>query len=318
MLQLRVYGTAASLEAVGRSLGGSAVRGVVIAQAVRPGEAVLTAEVRPEAADTVLTAVAERGVAGENVILVRLDDVVPFKGRRAASLIWADVLSQAAANSRPVARYLTFMVAAGLIAGFGVIEVNSILIVGAMAVSPDLLPVTAACAAFAARRWGLAAKALLTLVVGLGVAGASAALLTAGLDAIGELPDGFEVGEAALAGLTTINTSTIGVALAAGVAGMLAVETRASAAVGVGISITTIPAAAYLGVAGGEGEMTKVLGALAVLSANVAMLLVGGVSTLLVQRRLSRLRGRAGAGSPGADRADGAAQRDRAAVRPRR
>jgi Domain of unknown function (DUF389) len=185
-------------------------------------------------------------------------------------------------------------------------------------VSPDLLPVTAACAAFAARRWGLAAKALLTLVVGLGVAGASAALLTAGLDAIGDLPDGFEVGEAALAGLTTINSSTIGVALAAGVAGMLAVETRASAAVGVGISITTIPAAAYLGVAGGEGEMTKVLGALAVLGANVAMLLVGGVSTLLVQRRLSRLRGRAGAGSPAAGRADGAAQRDRAAVRPRR
>jgi uncharacterized hydrophobic protein (TIGR00271 family) len=318
VLQLRVYGAAASLEAVGRSLGGRAVRGVVIAQAVRPGEAVLTAEVRPEAADTVLTAVAERGVAAEDVVLVRLDDVVPFKGRRADSLIWADVLSQAAAHSRPVARYLTFMVAAGLIAGFGVIEVNSILIVGAMAVSPDLLPVTAACAAFAARRWGLAAKALLTLVVGLGVAGASAALLTAGLDAIGDLPDGFEVGEAALAGLTTINSSTIGVALAAGVAGMLAVETRASAAVGVGISITTIPAAAYLGVAGGEGEMTKVLGALAVLGANVAMLLVGGVSTLLVQRRLSRLRGRAGAGSPAAGRADGAAQRDRAAVRPRR
>jgi uncharacterized hydrophobic protein (TIGR00271 family) len=243
---------------------------------------------------------------------------VPFKGHRPDSLIWADVLSQAAAHSRPVARYLTFMVAAGLIAGFGVIEVNSILIVGAMAVSPDLLPVTAACAAFAARRWGLAAKALLTLVVGLGAAGASAALLTAGLDAIGDLPDGFEVGEAALAGLTTINSSTIGVALAAGVAGMLAVETRASAAVGVGISITTIPAAAYLGVAGGEGEMTKVLGALAVLGANVAMLLVGGVSTLLVQRRLSRLRGRAGAGSPAADRADGAAQRDRAAVRPPR
>jgi uncharacterized hydrophobic protein (TIGR00271 family) len=318
VLQLRVYGAAASLEAVGRSLGGRAVRGVVIAQAVRPGEAVLTAEVRPEAADTVLTAVAERGVAAEDVVLVRLDDVVPFKGRRPDSLIWADVLSQAAAHSRPVARYLTFMVAAGLIAGFGVIEVNSILIVGAMAVSPDLLPVTAACAAFAARRWGLAAKALLTLVVGLGVAGASAALLTAGLDAIGDLPDGFEVGEAALAGLTTINSSTIGVALAAGVAGMLAVETRASAAVGVGISITTIPAAAYLGVAGGEGEMTKVLGALAVLGANVAMLLVGGVSTLLVQRRLSRLRGRAGAGSPAAGRADGAAQRDRAAVRPRR
>lgn len=320
MLHLRVYGRSAAMAEIGEGLEeGGAARHVVLAQAVRPGHALLTAEVGVESADAVLEFVVSRGVSPEDIALGRIDEITPTAaGHTATSLIWADVLGQASRNARPVARYLVFMTVAGVIAAFGVIEVNSILIVGAMAVSPDLLPVTAACAAFAARRWGLAAKALLTLVVGLGVAGASAALLTAGLDAIGELPDGFEVGEAALAGLTTINTSTIGVALAAGVAGMLAVETRASAAVGVGISITTIPAAAYLGVAGGEGEMTKVLGALAVLSANVAMLLVGGVSTLLVQRRLSRLRGRAGAGSPGADRADGAAQRDRAAVRPRR
>lgn len=251
--------------------------------------------------------------------LVRLDDVGPIhRGPSGASLIWADVLSHATVNARPVARYLAFMVAAGVIAAFGVIEVNTILIVGAMAVSPDLLPVTAACAAAVARRWSLAGKALLTLVVGLGAACVSGALLTVGLRAIGELPPGFEVGEAALAGLTTVNTSTCGVALAAGIAGMLAVETRASAAVGVGISITTIPAAAYLGVAAGEGEVAKVLGALAVLAVNIAMLLVGGISTLLLQRRLSGLRDRAGAASQAAGRAGDAARADRAAVRSRR
>jgi hypothetical protein len=90
-----------------------------------------------------------------------------------------------------------------------------------------------------------------------------------------------------LSGLTTVNVSTIGVALAAGVAGMLALETRASAAVGVGISITTIPAAAYLGVAAGVGEADEALGALAVLGVNVAMLLIAGTLTLLLQRRLT-------------------------------
>ena len=95
------------------------------------------------------------------------------------------------------------------------------------------------------------------------------------------------VGETVLAGLTTINVSTIGVALAAGVAGMLALETRASAAVGVGISITTIPAAAYLGVAAGLGEAAKALGALAVLGVNVAMLVAAGTLTLVIQRRLA-------------------------------
>jgi hypothetical protein len=43
-------------------------------------------------------------------------------------------------------------------------------------------------------------------------------------------------------------------AFAAGVAVMLSLETRARAAVGVAISVTTIPAAAYLGVALGTGN----------------------------------------------------------------
>jgi hypothetical protein len=91
-----------------------------------------------------------------------------------------------------------------------------------------------------------------------------------------------------LSGLTTINSSTVVVALAAGVAGMLALETRASAAVGVAISVTTIPASAYLGVAAGEGEIGKAAGALAVLGVNVGMLLVGGALTLVVQRVLAQ------------------------------
>ena len=115
----------------------------------------------------------------------------------------------------------------------------------------------------------------------------TAAVLTVVLDLVDLLPSGFEVGESALSGLTTVNSSTIGVALAAGIAGMLALETRASAAVGVAISITTIPAAAYLGVAAGVGEAGKAWGALAVLGVNVAMLLVAGTLTLLVQRRLA-------------------------------
>ena len=64
----------------------------------------------------------------------------------------------------------------------------------------------------------------------------------------------------ALSGLTTVNDATVGVALAAGIAGMLALETRASSAVGVAISITTIPAAAYFGVAVAVGEMGQGVG----------------------------------------------------------
>jgi hypothetical protein len=71
---------------------------------------------------------------------------------------------------------------------------------------------------------------------------------------------------------------------------MLAFETRASSGVGVAISVTTIPAAAYLGVAGGLGEATKALGALAVLATNVVMIVAGAATTLGLQRLLVNLR----------------------------
>ncbi len=55
---------------------------------------------------------------------------------------------------------------------------------------------------------------------------------------------------------------------------MLSFETRASAAVGVAISVTTIPASAYLGVALGAGGIDHALGALVVLVINVSLLIV--------------------------------------------
>lgn len=90
-----------------------------------------------------------------------------------------------------------------------------------------------------------------------------------------------------LHGLAHVNDETIAVAVAAGVAGMLAFETRASSGVGVAISVTTIPAAAYLGVALGLGEGSKALGALAVLTTNVVMIVAGACVTLSGQRALA-------------------------------
>jgi len=65
------------------------------------------------------------------------------------------------------------------------------------------------------------------------------------------------------------------------------VETRASMGVGVAISVTTIPAAAFLGVAAGIGEFSRSLGALGVLGTNIGMMLVGGSAALIVQRRVA-------------------------------
>src|SRR5512133_192679 len=124
------------------------------------GHALVTADLGDEAADAALEAVRRLGVPTEDVVLLRVESVGPtHSGRPLATVVWTDLLSQAGTNARPLARYLIFIGIAGLIAGFGVIYQNGILIVGAMAISPDMLPITATCTGIVLRRWGLAAGA---------------------------------------------------------------------------------------------------------------------------------------------------------------
>ena len=148
--------------------------------------------------------------------------------------------------------------------------------------SPSLLP-----APVWFSRWHLVRNGLGSLLLGLGVAGLLAATVTGFLNLFNLLPVEFALHETGFAAQQHINAETILVALAAGVAGMLAVETRASVGVGVAISVTTIPAAAFLGVAVGIGELTKSLAALSVLAANIVMMLTGGSIALAVQRKLA-------------------------------
>jgi uncharacterized hydrophobic protein (TIGR00271 family) len=284
MLQLRSYGDPSSMAIVAERLDAlPGARHVRVAEASH-GAALLTADLRAEEADRVLATLTSLGVSSEDVMLLRLDTVAPASGAGdLTALVWADVLGQARVRARATARYLVLMSAAGVIAGLAVVNDSPTLIVGAMAISPDLFPVTAACTGIVFRRGRLFVRGLGALIVGLAFAGALAAAVGAFLDGFGLLPAGFELTEFSAA-QTHVNTTTILVALTAGVAGMLAVETRASAAVGVGISVTTIPAAAYLGVALGIGEFSSSLSALAVLGANIAMMLVGGSTALAIQR----------------------------------
>ena len=119
-----------------------------------------------------------------------------------------------------------------------------------------------------------------------------AALQTVLLDVTGFLESDFNVDQSSISKLAAhTDYSTVLVALAAGVAAMLSFETRASAAVGVAISVTTIPASAYLGVAFGTGDPDETLGALLVLTVNVVLLIVSGTATLFVQRRFGSRHG---------------------------
>jgi uncharacterized hydrophobic protein (TIGR00271 family) len=295
MLHLRVFGAAPVMERVAERV--SALPGAEHVTRTDAGngagQALVTADVEPDAADAALQALTALGVPAEDIWLLRLEGLQPGRrGRRpeSSAVVWADLLGQAGEHARPVARFIMLMAVAGVIAAYGVIYDNGILIVGAMAVSPDFLPLAASCIGLVARRPRLIGRALWTLAAGLATTWVAAGVLTVLLDLTDLMPSSFEVGENGLRGLTTVNSSTVVVALVAGVAGILALETRAAAAVGVAISVTTIPASAYLGVAAGAGEIGKASGALAVLGINVAMLLVGGSLTLVTQQAITRRR----------------------------
>ena len=293
MLQLRVFGAPARLTDAAALLDGmDGVRRVLVITAAEPDTAVLWADVRPAAADEVLATLDHLEVGQDDYILARLDVVAPSDrrplGGASEGFAWVQVLGEARANARPLARFGVLMAVAGVIAALGVIDENPILIVGAMAVSPDLLPICAACVGLVGRRLRLTRQSLVTLAVGLALAALLAGILTAALDLFDVLPTKYNANVSFLHGLTNVDYSTVLIALSAGIAAMLAFETRASLAVGVAISVTTIPASASLGVAFGVGAWSRGLDALEVLGVNVAALLASGSATLAVQQFAAR------------------------------
>lgn len=290
MLQLRVFGDIEMLRGVSTWLENSGHgRHVVVVPQVHPiHNGQLTGDVERGSVDEVLDHLSAVGVSPDNVSFIHVATVGPAPaGIRATSLIWADMMGVARGNAKPTARFLVLMVVAGVIAAYGVLTINDTLIIGAMAVSPDAYPIVSTCVGIVGRRWRLALRSLGTLVIGLTATAATAAVVGRIVDASDRL-GAFSATSPNLAGLVTIGVGTFGVALAAGVAAALSIETRAGAAVGVAISVTTIPAAAYFGVAIAVDQLGKAGGALAVLGVNVAMLTVGGSFMLAVQRRLNR------------------------------
>jgi uncharacterized hydrophobic protein (TIGR00271 family) len=261
------------------------VHRVLVIDAADPDTAVLWADVRPVAADEVLAELERLEISHDDYVLTRTDVIAPSDRRTLAGgtegFAWVQVLGDARANARPLARFSVLMMVAGVIASLGVIDQNPILIVGAMAVSPDLLPICAACVGLVGRRVRLIRQALVTLAVGLALAALVAGIVTAVLDRADALPTRYDPASASfLHGLTHVDETTVLIALAAGIAAMLAFETRASAAVGVAISVTTIPACVAFGV----GAWSRGLDALAVLGVNVVCLLLSGSLTLAAQQ----------------------------------
>jgi uncharacterized hydrophobic protein (TIGR00271 family) len=264
--------------------------------AIRPRGDLILFDVPREDASVLLSELRELGLEHMGTIAIEAIESAPSdlareaiaaaRGSPADAVVWEEVEQRTSESAELSASFLAFMVLATLIAGVGILTDSQILIIGAMVVGPEFGPLAGVCIAIVERRIALARRSLVALAVGFPAA--IAATLAATL-----LYRAFDLAPSALEAATHPTTLFISeptwfsiiVALLAGVAGVLSLTTAKSGAlIGVLISVTTIPAAANVGVASAYRNWDEFAGALAQLTINLAAIVVAGVATLSLQR----------------------------------
>ncbi len=215
-------------------------------------------------------------------------------GAPADAVVWEQVEALTEEQTRLTGSYVVFMVLAGLIAAVGIFLDSAILIVGAMVVGPEFGPIAAFCVAAVEKRARLALRSLAALAVGLPAAIAAVWLATLVFKATGVTPETFTKDDHNLStSIANPDFFAFFVAFCAGVAGMLSLSTsRSGALIGVLISVTTIPAAANIGVAFAYEDWAGWRGSQEQLALNVTGILAAGIITLWIQRLLYRARRR--------------------------
>lgn len=213
-------------------------------------------------------------------------------GAPADAVVWEEVEARTSEESRLSVTYIAFMVLAALIAGVAIIQDSAVLLVGAMVVGPEFGPIAAFCVAVVERRRPFALRSLLALLVGFPVAITAVCLMIVVFKATGVVPGSFSEADHDLAD-TISNPDFLAffVAFCAGMAGMLSLgAAKSGALIGVLVSVTTIPAAANIGIAFVYGDWESWRGSLAQLALNVFAILLAGILTLWIQRLYFRRR----------------------------
>lgn len=206
------------------------------------------------------------------------------------AVVWEEVEARTSEESELSGSFVALMVVATLIAGVGILLDSPVLIVGAMVVGPEFGPLAGLTVALVQRRWTLARRSSLALLVAFPLASLAAFVMTALVIGLGELPATYAGEQRPLTEfISHPDGYALLVALLAGVAGIVSLTSAKSAAlVGVAVSVTTVPAAADIGVAAAAGRWSECLGATAQLAVNLVALVIAGAVTLEVRRRGSR------------------------------
>ena len=190
---------------------------------------------------------------------------------REVAPVWEVVDAAIRANAVYPFSFYILLTCAGLLAAVGILTNSQILIVAAMVVGPEYGAILGAALGVCQRRWQPVRRAMVALGVGFGIAVVAASLFSLAIRLTVGAPEDYVLGFRPVSDLISRpNLYSVIVAVIAGIVGVVSVaQSRASALIGVFISVTTIPAAAELGVATAFTNRSQATGALEQLVLNV-------------------------------------------------
>jgi uncharacterized hydrophobic protein (TIGR00271 family) len=264
----------------------------------RPAGDVILCDIAREDASVLIEDLKELGVSRDGSIsLEQIDSQISDAADRAEkaargmpsdAVVWEEVETRTSESIELGGNFLAFMALACLIASVGIFLGSPILIVGAMVVGPEFGPIAGLCVAMVEHRREVARRSLLALAVGFPVGITAAFLFTLICKATGLLEADFSSSQHPLTQfISKPDDFSFIVACFAGAAGMLSLTSAKSGAlIGVLISVTTIPAAANIGVAAATGDWSEWRGAMGQLAVNLAAIVLAGVITLYIERRI--------------------------------
>jgi uncharacterized hydrophobic protein (TIGR00271 family) len=277
---------------------GSAIDVIRVPNAsTRPDGDLIMCDVAREDASVIISDLRHLGIHSDGSISLSPAEVISefaraaerhAPGSPADAVIWEELHERTSESVELSAVFLLYMVIAALLAAIGLFLDSPILVVGAMVVGPEFGPVAGLCVALVQKRGELARRSAIALIVGFALAIAATVVATRLFDAADLVPDTFSTDSHALAkSISSPDAFAFIVALCAGTAGMLSLSTAKSGAlIGVLISVTTIPAAANIGIAAAYGDWSTFWGSAGQLAVNLVAILLAGTLTLYIQRLL--------------------------------
>jgi uncharacterized hydrophobic protein (TIGR00271 family) len=204
------------------------------------------------------------------------------------SPIWEEAEARIRERGTYRPSWFILLAIAGIIGAVGILTNSQILIVGAMVVGPEYGAMISVALGIDKRDPVPIRRGLNALLLGFALAIAVTLLFSLVIRAFDLQPRAFELGIRPVSDLIdSPDAFSVVVAVLAGIVGVVSLtEARASTLIGVFISVTTIPAAADVGLSIAFWEWSEAGGAFLQLLVNVLILIAVGAIGLAVQRRI--------------------------------